>query len=118
MTYVNTLLGFADGSIASVDQITTILGAGFNSVLSGGTGPVATVDPPLSDLLAIPPMLNITLDFGTGCSVPSDSGAATVAGNAVINVTNLVFADTLAGDAAVALNNLRVNGVPVANGNF
>ncbi len=119
MHYTNTVLGFASGNIANMDQISLILSAALESLLnSGGTCPVATSVPPLTNLDVIPPTLTITFDFGNGCTVTDEGLHATVAGKGVITLTNIVVTDTaLSGNVAIALTNVKVNGVLVANGN-
>jgi hypothetical protein len=49
--------------------------------------------------------------------VQGDTGSATVAGSAVLTVSNLVFGDTaIRGSASITFNDVRINGTPVANG--
>lgn len=118
MYYANTVLGFASGNIANIDQISLILSAGIGALLDTTVKcPLATSVPPLDNLETFPPSLTITFDFGTGCTVTDEGVNATVGGKGVITITNLVATETsVKGNIAVTLTNMKVNGVLVANG--
>jgi hypothetical protein len=116
--YANTVLSLFNGNIANVDQLTVILGAGLTALENpSSTCPVATSTPPLENLQTFPPSLTIRMSFGSGCVVQDGATQATVSGSAVLTVTNLVFTETnVSGSLAASFDNLKVNGVLVANG--
>jgi hypothetical protein len=116
--YANTVLSLFNGNIANVDQLTVILGAGLAALENpSSTCPVATSTPPLEGLETFPPNLTLRMSFGSGCVVQDGATQATVSGSAVLTVSNLVFTETnVSGSLVASFDNLKVNGVLVANG--
>src|SRR5262249_52685487 len=117
--YVNTILGLASGSILNVDQISLIVTSGLSGLLDPSvTCPMSTSNPPLTDLTSLPSPLVLPFDFGAGCVVQDGSAAPpTLGGMAVVTATNLVIGETsISGTVEIALNNITVNGLPVASG--
>jgi hypothetical protein len=116
--YANTILTLFNGNIANVDQLTVILGAGLAALENpSSTCPVATSTPPLEGLDTFPPNLTLRMSFGSGCVVQDGGTQATVSGSAVLTVSNLVFTETnVSGSLVASFDNLKVNGVLVANG--
>src|SRR5262249_4480991 len=70
------------------------------------------------DLTNLPSPLVLTFDFGAGCVVQDGSAAPpTLGGTAVLTATNLVIGETsVSGSVEIVLNNITVNGLPVASG--
>ncbi len=116
--YANTILTLFNGNFADLDQLTMILGAGLAALENpSSTCPVATSTPPLKGLETFPPSLTIRMSFGSGCVVADGAAQATVSGSAVLSITNLVFTETnVSGSLTASFDNLKINGVLVANG--
>lgn len=116
--YANTILTLFNGNIADLEQLTMILGAGLAALENpSSTCPVATSTPPLQGLVTFPPSLTIRMGFGSGCVVADGATQATVSGSMVLSITNLVFTETrVSGSLTASFDNLKINGVLVANG--
>lgn len=95
-----------------MDEIGTLLGEIMN-----GDPSVVTITPSLQtlDIENLPPAINIAANFGTGYT--PENSAALYTGQAVINITNLVFSETgITANAAMTATDVRRDGELVLAG--
>ncbi len=116
--YVNTLLNLASGDVVDADKLGVVLGSALAALLNpASTCPAVTSTPPLGSLTTLPPNLTIGIDYGGGCTVQEGTTSVTLSGSVVLSLSNVVLTDSsLSGTLAATFNNVRVAGVPVANG--
>ena len=110
---VNNTLSLVTGA-GGTDDLTSlatdIITALFSSTPS--TCPQVTLSPANLDLNALPPTITITANYPTGCL---SSNGSSMSGNATLALTNL-NTTTLSGSFSLTMNNLKRNGVLLANG--
>ena len=97
-----------------IDEISTLL----EEILSGDSS-VVTITPPLESLDSLPSAINVTADFGAGYT--PEGSSSTYTGLLVINITDIVLAETglldgLSANAAITATNVQRDGQLVLNG--
>jgi hypothetical protein len=97
----------------AMQTVTDIMGQILNSG-SGSTCPQVSINPPLTDLSALPSAITLTASYGNGCTATDGS---TISGQVVLAVTNLAMSETSLGlNFALTATNLTRNGVLMLNG--
>lgn len=116
--YVNTLLNLASGDVVDADKLGVALGSALAALPNpASTCPAVTSTPPLGSLTTLPPNLTIDIDYGGGCTVQEGTTSVTLSGSVVLSLSNVILTDSsLSGTLAATFNNVKVAGVPVANG--
>jgi hypothetical protein len=116
--YVNTLLNLASGDVVDADKLGVVLDSALAALMNpASTCPVVTSTPPLASLTTLPPNLTIDFDYGDGCTVQEGTTSVTLSGNVVLSLSNVILTDAnLSGTVAATFNNVKVDGVLVANG--
>ena len=98
---------------SGMQAVTDIMGQILGSE-SGGTCPHVDVNPPLTDLSALPSAITITANYGNGCLATDGS---TMSGQTVLAITNIAMTETsISLDFALTATNMTRNGVLVLNG--
>lgn len=93
-----------------IDEISTLM----DEILSDDSS-VVTITPPLDNLNSIPPVINVTADFGAGYT--PEGSSSTYTGHVDINITDIVIPDTgLSANAAITATNVYRDGQLILNG--
>jgi hypothetical protein len=96
-----------------IQTVTDIMGKILSSS-PGGTCPQVTVNPPLTDLSALPSTITITASYGNGCTATDGS---TMSGQVILVIANLAMTETsFSLDYTLTATNLTRNGVLMLNG--